>query len=134
MAITPARERVRKSRERKRRGVIHVDFIASPRLSRFTVRASAGGSAASAGSGGLGRSTHLGCARGLAAEHHITGSLKGVVLERNHLTRTNRCPQSEFEDYFAELTVKLEALEALLAASDFAKHFEDLKLQIKVLY
>ena len=36
--------------------------------------------------------------------------------------------------YLAELTGKLEALEALLARSEFAKHFEDLKIQIKVLY
>jgi hypothetical protein len=41
-------------------------------------------------------------------------------------------PQSEFEDSFTELAGKLEALEALLAAPDFTKHFEDLKLQIKV--
>jgi PAS domain-containing protein len=43
-------------------------------------------------------------------------------------------PQSEFEEHFAEPTGKLETLEALIASSDFAKHFEDLKLQIKMLY
>jgi PAS domain S-box-containing protein len=42
--------------------------------------------------------------------------------------------QSEFEKYFAELTRKLDALEAEVAATEFAKHFEDLKLQVKVLY
>jgi PAS domain S-box-containing protein len=42
--------------------------------------------------------------------------------------------QSEFEQYFAELTRKLDALEAVIAATQFAKHFEDLKLQVKVLY
>jgi PAS domain S-box-containing protein len=43
-------------------------------------------------------------------------------------------PQSEFEEYFAELTRKLDALEAQLAASEFGQHFADLKRQIKVLY
>ena len=42
--------------------------------------------------------------------------------------------QSEFEEYFAELTSKLDALEAEVAATEFGKHFGDLKLQIKVLY
>ena len=42
--------------------------------------------------------------------------------------------QSEFEEYFAELTRKLDALEAEVAATEFGKHFGDLKLQIKVLY
>ena len=43
-------------------------------------------------------------------------------------------PQSEFEEYFAELTRKLDALETQLAASEFGKHFADIKRQIKVLY
>jgi PAS domain S-box-containing protein len=43
-------------------------------------------------------------------------------------------PQSEFEEYFAELTRKLDALEAEVAASEVGKHFEDLKREIKVLY
>jgi hypothetical protein len=43
-------------------------------------------------------------------------------------------PESEFEEYFAELTYKLDALQAQLAASEFGKHFADLKRQIKVLY
>jgi PAS domain S-box-containing protein len=42
--------------------------------------------------------------------------------------------QSEFEEYFTELTRKLDALEAEVAATEFGKHFGDLKLQIKVLY
>jgi PAS domain S-box-containing protein len=42
--------------------------------------------------------------------------------------------QSEFEEYFTELTRKLDALEAEVAATEFGKHFSDLKLQIKVLY
>jgi PAS domain S-box-containing protein len=42
--------------------------------------------------------------------------------------------QTEFEEYFTELTSKLDALEAEVAATEFAKHFADLKLQIKVLY
>jgi PAS domain S-box-containing protein len=42
--------------------------------------------------------------------------------------------QSEFEKYFAELTRKLDALEAKVATTKFAKHFEDLKLQVKALY
>jgi PAS domain S-box-containing protein len=42
--------------------------------------------------------------------------------------------QSEFEKYFTELTRKLDALEAEVAATGFAKHFEDVKLQVKVLY
>ncbi len=41
--------------------------------------------------------------------------------------------QSEFEEYFAELTRKLNALEAEVAATEFGKHFADLKLQIEVL-
>ena len=43
-------------------------------------------------------------------------------------------PRSEFEEYFAELTRKLDALEAEVAATEVADHFEDLKRQIKVLY
>ena len=43
-------------------------------------------------------------------------------------------PQSQFEEYFAELTRKLDALEAEVAASEVGKHFEDLKREIKVLY
>ena len=43
-------------------------------------------------------------------------------------------PQSEFEAYFAELTRKLDALEAEVAASEFGKHFADLKRPIKILY
>ena len=43
-------------------------------------------------------------------------------------------PQPEFEEYFAELTNKLDVLEAEVAATDVAKHFEDVKRQIKVLY
>jgi PAS domain S-box-containing protein len=43
-------------------------------------------------------------------------------------------PRSEFEEYFAELTRKLDALEAEVAASEVGKHFEDLKREIKVLY
>jgi PAS domain S-box-containing protein len=43
-------------------------------------------------------------------------------------------PQSEFEKYLTELTHKLDALEAQLAAPEFGKHFVDLKHQIKVLY
>ena len=43
-------------------------------------------------------------------------------------------PQSEFEAYFAELTRKLDALEAEVAASEVGKHFEDLKREIRVLY
>jgi PAS domain S-box-containing protein len=42
-------------------------------------------------------------------------------------------PQSEFEEYFAELTGKLDGLEGV-AASEFGKHLADLKRQIKVLY
>src|SRR6516162_3968412 len=42
--------------------------------------------------------------------------------------------QSEFEKYFADLTRKLDALESVVAATEFAKHFEDLKLQVKILY
>jgi hypothetical protein len=41
-------------------------------------------------------------------------------------------PQSEFEEYFAELTGKLDGLG--VAASEFGKHLADLKRQIKVLY
>jgi PAS domain S-box-containing protein len=43
-------------------------------------------------------------------------------------------PRPEFEEYFAELTRKLDALEAEVAATEVADHFEDLKRQIKVLY
>ena len=43
-------------------------------------------------------------------------------------------PQSQFEEYFAELTRKLDALEAEVAASEVGKHFEDLKREIRVLY
>jgi PAS domain S-box-containing protein len=43
-------------------------------------------------------------------------------------------PQSEFDAYFAELTRKLDALEAEVAASEVGKHFEDLKREIRVLY
>ena len=43
-------------------------------------------------------------------------------------------PRPEFEEYFAELTNKLDALEAEVAATEVADHFEDLKRQIKVLY
>jgi PAS domain S-box-containing protein len=43
-------------------------------------------------------------------------------------------PQSEFEAYFAELTRKLDALEAEVAASEFGKLFADLKRPIKILY
>ena len=43
-------------------------------------------------------------------------------------------PRSEFEEYFAELTRKFDALEAEVAATEVADHFEDLKRQIKVLY
>ena len=43
-------------------------------------------------------------------------------------------PQSRFEEYFAELTRKLDALEAEVAASEVGKHFEDLKREIRVLY
>jgi PAS domain S-box-containing protein len=50
---------------------------------------------------------------------------------QNYRMQTN---QSEFEKYFAELTRKLDGLEAEVAATEFAKHFEDLKLQVKVLY
>ena len=52
----------------------------------------------------------------------------------SHTDPNKPMPQSEFEEYFAELTGKLEALEGVLGMSDFTKHFEDLKLQIKVLY
>ena len=43
-------------------------------------------------------------------------------------------PQSEFDAYFAQLTRKLDALEAEVAASEVGKHFEDLKREIRVLY
>jgi PAS domain S-box-containing protein len=43
-------------------------------------------------------------------------------------------PNSEFEEIFAELRRKLDALEAQVAASEFNKNFADLKRQIKVLY
>jgi PAS domain S-box-containing protein len=43
-------------------------------------------------------------------------------------------PKSEFEEHFAELTSRLDVLEAEVAATEVAKHFEDVKRQIKVLY
>ena len=43
-------------------------------------------------------------------------------------------PKLEFEEHFAELTSRLDVLEAEVAATDVAKHFEDVKRQIKVLY
>jgi PAS domain S-box-containing protein len=43
-------------------------------------------------------------------------------------------PKSEFEEHFAELTSRLAVLEAEVAATEVAKHFEDVKRQIKVLY
>jgi hypothetical protein len=43
-------------------------------------------------------------------------------------------PQLEFEEHFAELTPKVDALEALLATFELGKHFADLKRQIKILY
>jgi hypothetical protein len=43
-------------------------------------------------------------------------------------------PQLEFEEHFAELTRKVDALEAQLATSEFGKDFADLKRQIKILY
>jgi PAS domain-containing protein len=55
------------------------------------------------------------------------------VITRNHLAQTNQCPQI-FEEYFAELTRKLDALETQVATSEFGKHFADLKRQIRVLY
>jgi PAS domain S-box-containing protein len=43
-------------------------------------------------------------------------------------------PKSKFEEHFAELTSRLDVLEAEVAATEVAKHFEDVKRQIKVLY
>jgi PAS domain S-box-containing protein len=43
-------------------------------------------------------------------------------------------PKSEFEEHFAELTNRLDVLEAEVSATEVAKHFDDVKRQIKVLY
>ena len=43
-------------------------------------------------------------------------------------------PKSEFEEHFAELTNRLDFLEAEVSATEVAKHFDDVKRQIKVLY
>jgi PAS domain S-box-containing protein len=58
----------------------------------------------------------------------------GIFLRPNDRDANKTMPQRKFDEYFAELTGKLEALEGLLGSSDFVKHFEDLKLQIKMLY
>ena len=43
-------------------------------------------------------------------------------------------PKSKFEEHFAELTNRLDVLEAEVSATEVAKHFDDVKRQIKVLY
>jgi PAS domain S-box-containing protein len=43
-------------------------------------------------------------------------------------------PKSQFEEHFAELTNRLDFLEAEVSATEVAKHFDDVKRQIKVLY
>ena len=43
-------------------------------------------------------------------------------------------PKSEFEEHFAKLTNRLDVLEAEVSATEVAKHFDDVKRQIKVLY
>ena len=43
-------------------------------------------------------------------------------------------PKSEFEEHFAKLTNSIDVLEAEVSATEVAKHFDDVKRQIKVLY
>ena len=43
-------------------------------------------------------------------------------------------PKSEFEECFAELENRLDALEAEGATTEIAKHVDDIKRQIKALY
>jgi PAS domain S-box-containing protein len=57
-----------------------------------------------------------------------------IAAPEHHKINVMQTNQSEFEEYSAELTRKLDVLEAEVAATEFAKHFADLKLQIKVLY